>query len=149
MANTLTGLIPTLYRAVNRISRELTGFIPAVYMNADVEQAAKDQTIRYPIVAARSASDVTPAATGPIPSGETVSYGDMTINKSRSVAFPWNGEEQVSISQIYADVLEQQFVQAMRTLTNEVEVDPCTSRVATATLSCRPAHTLHRTVTSA
>ena len=124
MANTLTGLIPVLYRAINTISREMVGFIPSVYRNVEAEPAAKDQTIRYPIVSARSAGNITPAATGPNPSGETVSYGDITISKSRSVAFPWNGEEQVSLgNQTYTDVLQQQFEQAMRTLVNEIETD--------------------------
>jgi hypothetical protein len=109
---------------MNTISREQVGFIPSVYRNADAEPAAKDQTIRYPIVASRTASDITPAATGPNPSGETVSYGDMTISKSRSVSFPWNGEEQVGLgNQQYQDVLQQQFEQAMRTLSNEIETD--------------------------
>jgi hypothetical protein len=124
MANTLTGLIAIIYRAMNTISREMVGFIPSVYRNSEAEAAAKDQTIRYPIVATRAAADITPAATGPNPSGETVTYGDMTISKSRSVSFPWNGEEQVSLgNQVYADTLQQQFEQAMRTLTNEIEVD--------------------------
>jgi hypothetical protein len=123
MANTLTGLIPTLYRAADKVARELVGFIPAVYKDSDVEQVAKDQTITYPIVDARTASDITPAATGPNPSGETVRTGTMSISKSRSVAFPWNGEEQTSIRQVYAQVLEDQFAQAMRTLVNEMESD--------------------------
>jgi len=124
MANTLTGLIAILYSAINTVSREMVGFIPSVYRNSEAEAAAKDQVVRYPIVATRAASDITPAATGPNPSGETVTYGDMTISKSRSVSFPWNGEEQVSLgNQVYTDVLQQQFEQAMRTLANEIEVD--------------------------
>ena len=122
--NTLTGLIPIIMRALNTVSREQVGFIPSVYRNSEAEIAAKDQTIRYPIVESRSASDVESAATGPDPAGETVGYADMTISKSRSVPFPWTGEEQVSLgNRTYADVLQQQFEQAMRTLCNEIETD--------------------------
>jgi hypothetical protein len=123
MANTLTGLISTLYRAVDTVAREMVGFVPAVYKNSDVEQVAKDQTITYPIVGAMTAGDITPAATGPNPSGQTVTTGTMTISKSRSVSFPWNGEEQASVRQVYAQTLEAQFAQAMRTLVNEIETD--------------------------
>lgn len=124
MANTLTGLIPILLRAKNTISREAVGLIPAVYHSTEDEPAAKGQTITYPIVSSRSASDITPAATGPSPSGETVAPGTMSISKSRSVSFPWNGEEQVSLgNRQYQDVLQQQFEQAMRTLVNEIETD--------------------------
>lgn len=122
-ANTLTGLIPTLYKAADQVAREQVGFVAAVYKNSDVEQVAKDQTIRYPIVAAQTAADLTPAATTPDASGQTVSYGDITISKSRGVRFPWNGDEQKSISGIYAQVLQDQFAQSMRTLVNEIETD--------------------------
>lgn len=122
-ANTLTGLIPTLYRAANKVAKEQIGFIGAVFQDSGLEQVAKDEVIRYPIVAARSAADITPAATGPDPSGETVTYGDMTISKERSITFPWTGNEQASVRQVYGDVLQQQFEQAMRTLMNEIESD--------------------------
>lgn len=122
-ANTLTNLIPILYKAANKVAREQIGFIGGVYKDSDVEKVAKDQTIRYPIVAARAAADITPAATGPDPAGETISYGDITISKERSVTFPWTGNEQASIRPIYADALQQQFEQAMRTLCNEMETD--------------------------
>lgn len=122
-ANTLTGLIPTLYRAANKVAREQLGFIGAVFQDSGLEQVAKDQVIRYPIVATRAAADITPAATGPDPSGETVTYGDMTISKERSITFPWTGNEQASVRQSYADILQQQFEQHMRTLVNEIESD--------------------------
>jgi len=123
MANTLTGLIPTIYKAADTVARELVGFIPAVFKDSSADEVAKDQVITYPIVAARAPADITPAATGPNPSGETLGTGTMTISKSRSVTFPWNGEEQKSISQVYDKVLEDQFAQAMRALVNEIEVD--------------------------
>jgi len=122
-ANTLTGLIPILYKAANKVAREQIGFIGGVYKDSDVEQVAKDQTIRYPVVAARASAAISPAATGPDPSGETVSYGDITISKEQSVTFPWNGNEQMSVRPLYNDIIQQQFEQAMRTLCNEMESD--------------------------
>lgn len=122
-ANTLTGLIETLYKAADQVAREQVGFIPAVFLDGDVEQVAKDQTITYPVVPAMTAADISPAATGPDPSGITVGYGTMSISKERSVTFPWNGNEQASIRRNYQKVLEDQFAQAMRTLVNEIESD--------------------------
>lgn len=123
MANTLTNLIPTLREAMDRVSRELTGFIPAVSLYARPEAAALNATIRWPKAPASTASDVTPAATGPAIANQTIGSDTMTISKSRRVPFSWNGEEQLSISGQYDTVLADQFTQAMRTLTNEVEAD--------------------------
>jgi len=124
MSNTLTGLIPILYRAMNTISREQVGFIPSVFRNTGVEGAGKDQVIRYPVVASRASANITPAATGPDPSGETVTYGDMTIDKVKSVTFPWDAEEEVALGDANLTmILQQQFEQAMRTLSNEIEAD--------------------------
>ncbi|EHX9357917.1 P22 coat - protein 5 family protein, partial [Escherichia coli] len=46
--NTLTGLIPTIYTALDVVSREQVGFIPAVAKNAKADAAAKDQTVTAP-----------------------------------------------------------------------------------------------------
>jgi len=123
MANTLTGLIPTIYKSLDNILRELTGFIPAVTMDASGEQVAKDQTIGWPVTPAASAGNVTPATTGPTPTDQTIAPKTMTISKSRSSVFGWNGEEQKSLGGLYNQILVDQFAQAMRTLVNEVEAD--------------------------
>jgi hypothetical protein len=123
MANTLTGLIPTIYKSLDVVLRELTGFIPAVMFDASGEQAAKDQTISWPVVPVASAGDITPATTGPTPTDQTIGPGTMTISKSRSAVFGWNGEEQKSLGGLYNQILVDQFAQAMRTLVNEVETD--------------------------
>jgi hypothetical protein len=47
----------------------------------------------------------------------------MTISKSRSVVFPWNGDEQKTLAGVYDQVLKDQFAQAMRTLLNEIDAD--------------------------
>jgi hypothetical protein len=123
MANTLTGLIPTIYKALDIVLRELTGFIPAVTFDGSGEQAAKDQTIAWPVTPAVTAGDITPATTGPTPGAQTIAPGTMTISKSRSVPFGWNGEEQKSLGGLYNQILVNQFAQSMRTLVNEVEAD--------------------------
>ncbi len=123
MANTLTNLIPTLFAAKDIILRELTGFIPAVTLDASGEAAAKDQTIRWPVVPALAAGNITPAATGPDPSATTQGSDTMTISKSRSTSFYWEGEEQRGLGNLYNTILVNQFAQAMRTLVNEVEAD--------------------------
>jgi hypothetical protein len=123
MANTLTGLIPTIYKSLNIILHELTGFVPAVTWDASGEQAAKDQTIAWPVVPSVGAGNVTPAVYGPTPTDQTIGPGSMTISKSRSVVFGWNGEEQKALGGLYNQILIDQFAQAMRTLVNEVDAD--------------------------
>jgi len=123
MANTLTGLIPTIYKSFDIVLRELIGFIPAVTMDSSGEQAAKDQTISFGVTPVGAAGDITPATTGPTPGAQTIAPETMTISKSRGVPFGWNGEEQRSVGQQYNQFLVNQFAQAMRTLTNEVEAD--------------------------
>lgn len=125
MANTLTNLIPTIYTAADTVARELTGFIPAVYRNSSAARAALNETILYPVTGAMTASDISASATGPDPADQTVGNGTMSISKSRSVTFHWTGEEQIGLKNagFYAQILQDQFSQAMRTLCNEVEGD--------------------------
>lgn len=125
MANTLTNLIPTIYLALDQVARELVGFIPAVFRNSSAERAAKNETIRYPIVGSFSAGDIAPAATGPDPSAFTIPTDTMSITKSRSVPFYWEGEEQKGFGNtgLFQKTLQDLFAQAMRTLCNEIETD--------------------------
>lgn len=123
MANTLTNLIPVLYKAADVVMREQVGFIPSVFLDADAEKVALNQTITYPIVGTYAAADIAAAATGPDPSDTAVGNGTMSINKNRSVTFYWTGDDQRSVRPIYDTILQAQFAQAMRTLVNEIETD--------------------------
>lgn len=123
MSNTLTNLIPTIFAAKDQVLRELTGFIPAVTLDASGEQAAKDQTIRYPVVPALAATAISPAATGPDPSATTQGSDTMSISKVYSSTFFWEAEEQKGLGNMYGVILKDQFAQAMRALVNAVEAD--------------------------
>ncbi|MHB9879101.1 P22 phage major capsid protein family protein [Pacificimonas sp. ICDLI1SI03] len=125
MANTLTGLIPTLYEALNTVSREMVGLIPAVYRDANAERAGLNQTIRVPIAEAGELEDVTPGV-NPASSGDTtVDYADITISKSKVAPIRWNGEEQkaVGTNGTYNQILSDQFADGMRKLVNAMEID--------------------------
>ncbi|HNU27148.1 MAG TPA: P22 phage major capsid protein family protein [Planctomycetota bacterium] len=125
MANTLTGLIPILHEAMDVVARELVGFIPAVYRDSSAARAAKDETVRYPIVPAISGENITPGA-APAASGDaTISYGDMTISKARAFPVRINGEETRGLMNggRYREIMRDRFAQALRAGVNEIEAD--------------------------
>lgn len=125
MANTLTNLIPVLYAALDSVSREMVGFIPAVSHNAAPTQAAKDQTITIPIAPAAAAVAISPGLYAPDAGDQTIEATSITISKAYQVPVRWNGEEQRGANSggYYQQLLQNQFAQAMRTLVNMVEVD--------------------------
>lgn len=125
MANTLTGLVPTMYAAMDTVARELIGFIPNVSLDAAASQAAVGQTVRSPVTPQNSLEDITPGA-NPADSGDqTIGYVDVSITKSKAYPIRWTGEEQLSVSQYGTvnTILRDQFTQGFRTLANAVEAD--------------------------
>lgn len=130
MANTLTGLIPTIFEALDTVSRELVGLLPAVNRNPEgkaLQRAAKGQAITYPITPQGTLEDVTPGAAPASSGSQTIGYGSMNISKSKAYPILWNGEEQLSLSNgdraQLNTVLMDQFKQGFRTLGNAVEAD--------------------------
>jgi len=125
MANTLSNVIPTVYEALDVVSRELTGFIPSVSRDSNAERAAKDQTISSHIVPPISTETITPGD-DPADSGDnTVDNVTMTLSKAKAAPVRWTGEEQrgVALSGQLQSVQRDRFAQAMRALVNEVESD--------------------------
>lgn len=129
MANTLTGLIPQINEAMEIISREMVGMIPAVTINTSLERAAKDQTIRIPISGTETAADITPAQYAPNTGDNTTTYVDASISKSRMVPIRYTGEEDKGLANggIKQSWFTTRVANAMRTLVNEIEVDLCTA----------------------
>lgn len=126
-ANVLTGIIPTLYEALNRVSREMVGMIPAVNSNSNAERAAKNQVVRVPIGESGALEDITPGQLPADTGNTTVGYADVTITKSKAAPIVWNGEEVLAVGSTgtYNKVLADQFEDGMRKLVNAIEVDLC------------------------
>jgi hypothetical protein len=124
-ANTLTSLIPDIYAALDVVSRELSGFIPAVSINASVAQADKGATIRIPSTAKPTPVAIAAASYAPDTGGQTISHTTMAVDQAYSVPIQWTGEEEKGFSRngTFENVRQQQFAQAMRALINAVETD--------------------------
>ncbi len=126
LPNSLSGLVNTLYAARDIISRELTGMIPSVTIDASSARAALDQIVRVHVVPPMTSTTITPAMTPPTPDGVVVGSIDMKVTKAKAVQVPWSGEETQSISTNgpgIDNVVRDEVAQAMRTLVNEVELD--------------------------
>lgn len=121
--NTITGLIPTLYEALNVVSREMVGMIPAVSRDSQAERAALGQVVRSPVATVNAAADVTPGNVSPATTGVTIGSVDVTITKSRQVSFGYNGEQSLGLGANRNNIIRDQFVEAMRSLSNEIERD--------------------------
>lgn len=132
VANTFTGLIPTMYRAMQTVSREMTGAIAGVTMDAKAKGAALNQTVRAPISPAATLEDFTPAVTVPNTGAATYSYVDLTLSKSKVAPIPISGEEQMELGDMYLEVMQQNFAQAIRAIINQIEIDLCLEAITNA-----------------
>ena len=126
-ANTLTNLIPTLYLALDKVSRELVGFIPAVTRDSSLERAAVGQTVRSFVAPAATAGEIAPDVTPPDDGQQTIGNITLAINHARRVPIRWQGEESMQMNSpggpTVNAIMVDQFAQAMRTLVNEIETD--------------------------
>jgi hypothetical protein len=126
--NTLTNLVPDLYEAIDIVSREMVGFIPAVTLLPSAERAALNENVRVPITPAAAAEDVTPGSLPPDDGDQSIGNNPLVITKSRMVPFRWTGEEQKGVNNQapnggYKPIRQNQIAQAIRTLVNEIEVN--------------------------
>ncbi|MRR56957.1 MAG: P22 coat - protein 5 family protein [Deltaproteobacteria bacterium] len=125
MARTLTNLVPAMYRALDVVSRELVGMIGAVFRNSTAEMAALNQEIVYPVSSQGSLLDMTPAVTAPDAGDNAAGNGKLSITNSKGYPIRWNGEQQLGAKNAgwYEQFMQNEFTQAMRTITNTVEAD--------------------------
>lgn len=129
MANTLTGIIPTIMTALSSVMREQIGFIPAVNVNpselanSGALKAAKGQTIRFPIAFKADLEDITPGADPANTGTGSFTYDDLSISDSKAYPVMWEGEEELGLSQFgqYNRLLADQFEEGFRTFSNYIE----------------------------
>lgn len=122
---TLTNLIPDIHEAMDIVSREKVGFIPAVSQDFSAERAALNQSIISPVVGAMAAENLAPAPYAADTPNQTINNVEMTISKARSVPFGITGEETKGLNSAGTkqNINRDRIAQALRTLTNEIEVD--------------------------
>ena len=125
--NTITGLVPEIYEALDIVSRELTGMIPSATMNASANTVQVGQAIRVDVEPAGNVSNITPAMVVPDPTGQTSGFTDIIITKSRAAEFGFVGEDQKGLNTGagYTNVRAGKIAQAIRAVVNEVETDLC------------------------
>ena len=123
--NNITALVPDIYEALDVVSRELTGLIPAVTMNASASAAGINQNIRIDVEPAGNVADISPAMSIPDPTGQTSGSTDIVITKSRAANFGFIGDDQLKLNSGagYMGVRAQKIAQAIRSIVNEVESD--------------------------
>lgn len=130
MANTLTNLIPDIYAALDVVSRELVGFIPAVARDSTADRVAINQTLRVPVTPANAAGgNITPAMSLPSAADQTIANVTLAISKQRFFPFSWTGEEQKSVNAGpgFLTLQQGQIAQAIRAAINEMELDIATA----------------------
>lgn len=124
--NNLDALIPDIYEALDVVSRELTGLIPAVTLSASAKRAAVDQEIIVDVEPeGNDGVDIVPAMTIPEPVGQTSIGVPIIITKSRAFAFGFVGDGQMGLQTGpgYPNVRVNKIAQHVRKLVNEVEAD--------------------------
>lgn len=129
MANTLTNLIPVAYRALDVVSRELTGLISAVNVNAAAETIAKGQTIYSPVVpTGESVADITPAMTVTAAADRTIVTKSLVVDNYKVSGFNWTAEEEFGMNTgVGMEVLmTNQLAQEFRKHINAIELALCT-----------------------
>lgn len=123
MANTLTNLIPLAYEALDVVSREVTGFLGAVNLDAAAETIAKDQTIYSPVAPVNTTGNITPAMTVTAASDQTIGTKSLVIDSYKSSGFNWTAEEEFGVSSggRLESIMRDQMAQCFRVHINEIE----------------------------
>ena len=126
MPNTLTNLMPDLYQALDVVSRELVGFIPAVTHDASLARASVGQNVRSAVTPTNGTlTPITPSMTFTEPTDQVIGNVPLIISRAEACEFGWTGSEQSKLNQGpgYARIRQDQMIQAMRTICNAVEGD--------------------------
>mgnify|MGYP003645998278 CR=1 FL=1 len=123
--NTLTNLLPDLYADLDIVSRELTGLIPAVTIDASLARGKIGQAVYIPVAPVNTSSSITPAMTVPAEADQVIASVAVSLTKAKAVKFSWDGEEErgLNTGPGISSIWRGQFAQALRVLVNEVESD--------------------------
>lgn len=127
MANTIPAEIVTAaYDAMEVVSQELIGLIPAVSKNAKAETVSLNQNITAPVVGAKTSSQITPGHAYSDPADQSIGFVSVEMTKQQKTEFHWTGEQERELMNsdgVLMDINRQNIAQCLRTLVNEIETD--------------------------
>ncbi len=124
MANTLTGLIPSLYANLDVVSRELIGAIPSVTRDFSADRAAVGQPVISGIAPAAAGTAITPGVTPPDDGDQSIGSEQVVIDTTWRVPFRWTGEDELGMNNNgpgVGTIQANQMQQAFRTIVNKME----------------------------
>lgn len=123
--NVLSAIAPSLFAALNTVSREMVGFIPAVNRNSTAERAALGDEVTVPIASAGELEDIVPGQQPKNTGGTTPDSVKIKMEHSKAAPIIWTGEDErrVNNAGVYNGVLADQFADGMRKLVNAMEQD--------------------------
>lgn len=126
MANTLTisSLAENIFKARDKVAREMVGFIPAVMLNTDTKGVSTGGTVTSMRTAEPTlGTSLTPAMSMPAGDDQTVSAETVTMGQAAVVKIPLVGETvQQLINTVGYDVAYQQLIgQGIRVMVNAIE----------------------------
>lgn len=124
MSNTLTNLIPAAYRALDIVSRELTGLISSVNIDAAADTVAKGATVYSPVTSTGTLGNITPAMTVTAAADQTIASKTLAIDNFKTYGFNWEAEEEFGLSTggSMEGIMVNQLAQGMRAHVNAIEL---------------------------
>jgi hypothetical protein len=124
MANTFSNLVANTYKALDVVSRELTGFVNSVTLDADASAIPIGQTLYSVETPAVTSGSITAAVTPPDDGDQTIGSQAITITTQERVPFRWGGDEMAALNRGagMSAVMNGQIQQAIRTLVNKMEL---------------------------
>lgn len=127
MANTLTNLIPLGYRALDVVSRELSGLISAVNLDASADTIAKGQTIYSPVAPVNTVGDIAPAMTVTAATDQTIANKSLSVDAYKVTGFNWTAEEEFGLNSgvRLENIMRDQLAQCFRIQVNTLENALC------------------------
>ena len=127
MANTIpAAIITAAYDAMNVVSQEMVGLIPAVSKNSKAEQVSVNQDITAPVVGSKTPTDISPGHQYANPTDTEYGTVSVKMTKQRKADFHWTGEEEQKLMNsegVLTDINRQNIAQCIRGLVNEMEAD--------------------------
>lgn len=120
---TVSSLLENIFRAKDRVSREITGFIPSVTINSSDAGVSTGGTVTSHYAPAPTLNtSVTPAMTIPEGDNQTISVDTVTIGQTANVQIPITGEVWRQIDNTAGQaLLDDMFAQALRKIVNAIE----------------------------